>query len=50
MALIGLEVPHAHLHLVPIDGLHDLDFRRASPAADDGLAATANRIRAAMAS
>ena len=50
MAVIGLEVPHAHIHLVPIDGLHDLDFRRASPAADDELAATADRIRAALAS
>jgi histidine triad (HIT) family protein len=50
MAVVGLEVPHAHIHLVPIDGLHDLDFRRASPAADDELAATAERIRAALAS
>jgi histidine triad (HIT) family protein len=50
MAVIGLEVPHAHIHLVPIDGLHDLDFRRASPAADVELAATADRIRAALAS
>ncbi|MGB8881358.1 MAG: HIT family protein [Solirubrobacteraceae bacterium] len=50
VAVIGLEVPHAHIHLVPIDGLHDLDFRRASPAADDELAATADRIRAALAS
>jgi histidine triad (HIT) family protein len=49
MAVIGLEVPHAHVHLVPIDGLHDLDFRRASPAEDEALAATAERIRAAMA-
>ena len=50
MALIGLEVPHAHIHLVPIDGLHDLDFRRARPASDEALAATAERIRAALAS
>jgi histidine triad (HIT) family protein len=49
IAVIGLEVPHAHVHLVPIDGLHDLDFRRARPAADDELAATAERIRAALA-
>ena len=49
MAVLGLEVPHAHLHLVPIDGLHDLDFRRARPAADDELAAAAERIRAALA-
>lgn len=50
VAVIGLEVPHAHLHLVPIDGLHDLDFRRARPAADEELAATAERIRAALVS
>lgn len=48
MAVIGLEVPHAHVHLVPIDGLHDLDFRRARPADDEDLAATAERIRAAL--
>lgn len=48
MAVVGLEVPHAHVHLVPIDGLHDLDFRRASPAEDEELAATAERIRAAL--
>ena len=26
MAVIGLEVPHAHLHLVPINRVSDLDF------------------------
>lgn len=50
VAVIGLEVPHAHMHLVPIDGLHDLDFRRARPAGEEELAATAGRIRAALAS
>ncbi len=24
--LAGLEVPHCHFHVVPIRGLHDLDF------------------------
>lgn len=48
MAVVGLEVPHAHVHLVPIDSLHDIDFRRASPAADEELAATAERIRRAL--
>ena len=28
LAVIGLEVPHAHLHLVPIDGADDLNFTR----------------------
>ena len=28
MAVIGLEVPHAHLHLVPINEADDLNFTR----------------------
>jgi histidine triad (HIT) family protein len=28
MTVIGLEVPHAHMHLVPIDGMRDMDFSR----------------------
>ena len=27
-AVIGLEVPHAHIHLVPIDKEMDMDFRK----------------------
>jgi histidine triad (HIT) family protein len=29
IAAIGLEVPHAHLHLVPINSADDLNFTRA---------------------
>jgi histidine triad (HIT) family protein len=28
LSVVGLEVPHAHLHLVPIDGADDLNFTR----------------------
>jgi histidine triad (HIT) family protein len=28
LAVIGLEVPHAHLHIVPIDTADDLNFTR----------------------
>jgi histidine triad (HIT) family protein len=28
LAVIGLEVPHAHLHLVPISNANDLNFTR----------------------
>jgi histidine triad (HIT) family protein len=28
MSVIGLEVPHAHVHLVPIDSADDLNFTR----------------------
>lgn len=26
MITVGLEVPHAHLHLIPINGINDIDF------------------------
>ena len=28
VTVIGLEVPHAHIHLIPLTGMHDMDFRR----------------------
>ena len=28
VAVIGLEVPHAHIHLVPLQGMQDIDFNR----------------------
>jgi histidine triad (HIT) family protein len=28
LAVVGLEVPHAHLHLVPINNMDDLNFTR----------------------
>lgn len=28
VAVIGLEVPHAHIHLVPINGVEDINFSR----------------------
>ncbi|MCS3796769.1 HIT family protein [Niastella sp. OAS944] len=28
LSVVGLEVPHAHLHLVPINGIDDLNFTR----------------------
>ncbi|MBI3137793.1 MAG: HIT family protein [Sphingobacteriales bacterium] len=33
ISVIGLEVPHAHLHLVPIHSANDLNFTRAKPQA-----------------
>ncbi len=35
MSVIGLEVPHAHLHLVPINSSDDLNFSRPKPRASD---------------
>lgn len=28
VAIIGLEVAHAHIHLVPINGVYDIDFSK----------------------
>lgn len=28
MAVLGLEVPHAHIHLIPLQGEADMDFRK----------------------
>jgi histidine triad (HIT) family protein len=28
ITVIGLEVPHAHIHLIPINGLHDMEFSK----------------------
>ena len=45
LMIAGLEVPHVHLHVVPISGVHDLDFANADPAPDpDDLADAAGRI------
>src|ERR1700733_5151943 len=35
MSVIGLEVPHAHIHLIPIDSANDLNFTRAKPKAKE---------------
>ena len=28
ITVIGLEVPHAHIHLIPLKTMYDMDFRR----------------------
>lgn len=28
VAVVGLEVPHAHIHLIPLHSIHDIDFSR----------------------
>lgn len=40
----GLEVPHAHIHLVPIDGLGDLNFSKCQPTSNEALAKTVKKI------
>lgn len=49
MAVVGLEVPHAHLHLVPINHINDLNFTRGKlKLSNDELKETQQRILAAL--
>ncbi|MCB9183370.1 MAG: HIT family protein [Flavobacteriales bacterium] len=48
VAVIGLEVPHAHVHLIPIDAMTDMDFSREKlKLSQERLAEIAKRIREA---
>lgn len=49
IAVLGLEVPHAHIHLVPINGLHDIEFSRPKlKFSDEEFRAIAEKISAAI--
>lgn len=46
VSVIGLEVPHVHVHLVPLDRMSDMDFTRPKlELSQEELAAIAERIR-----
>ena len=49
MVILGLEVPHVHVHVSPLYGMRDLDFaqagRKPDPASMD---AAADKIRTAL--
>lgn len=49
ISVIGLEVPHAHMHLVPINSADDLNFTRPKlKMSNDELEAIVARIKGAM--
>jgi histidine triad (HIT) family protein len=45
VAVIGLEVPHAHIHLIPMNSLSDMDFSNKKKFSDEELSETATLIR-----
>ena len=49
VAVIGLEVPHAHIHLIPMNNVSDLNFERPklNPTKEQ-LEATAEKIKEAL--
>jgi histidine triad (HIT) family protein len=49
ISVVGLEVPHAHMHLLPINSANDLNFTRPKiKATQDELKAVEEKLRAAL--
>ena len=49
VAVLGLEVPHAHIHLIPINGLYDIDFSKPKlKLNDEEFKKIAEKIKAAL--
>lgn len=49
LVIAGLEVPHTHLHVLPIRSEADIDFRKADPDTDPAeLDDVASRLRTAL--
>lgn len=49
LMIAGFEVPHVHVHVVPVEGMRDLDFANADPRASaEALDDAAERLRAAL--
>ena len=48
LLIAGLEVPHTHLHVLPIDSMHDFDLSSLEFADAEALAANAEKIKQAL--
>jgi histidine triad (HIT) family protein len=49
IAVLGLEVPHAHIHLIPINRIDDINFARPKlQLSNDELSEIANKIKAEL--
>jgi len=49
VTVLGLEVPHAHIHLIPLNGMKDMDFSRPKLwYRPEEFQAIADRIKAAL--
>ena len=49
VAVIGLEVPHAHIHLVPLNNVSDINFERSKLSfSEEEMYAVAQKIRKAL--
>ncbi|MBU1009097.1 MAG: HIT family protein [Bacteroidetes bacterium] len=49
LTIIGLEVPHAHIHLIPINTIYDMDFKQPKlKLSAEEFESLASQIRAAL--
>lgn len=47
VAVVGLEVPHAHVHLIPLNSMQDMNFANKQKFSKEEFEAVAEKIRAA---
>lgn len=48
MTVIGLEVPHVHVHMIPLEGMHSATFQHKTNLSKEEFEATAEAIRAEL--
>ncbi len=48
MTIIGLEVPHVHVHLIPLNGMEDATFQHKVSLSEDEFEAITEKIRSKL--
>ena len=48
MAVVGLEVPHAHVHLIPINEMHEMSFQTKVKIQEDEMISLVEKIKSKL--
>ena len=48
MAVVGLEVPHAHVHLIPINEMHEMSFQTKVKMQEDDMISLVEKIQSKL--
>ena len=48
MAVVGLEVPHAHVHLIPINEMHEMSFQTKVKTQEDDMISLVEKIKSKL--
>ena len=46
MAVVGLEIPHSHIHLIPINEMEEMTFNKKIKLSEEEFKEIANKIKA----